>query len=41
MYSRNNKEADMRLNSNKYNEYEELFDESDSNDVSTFINSKK
>jgi hypothetical protein len=41
MYSKNNKEADMRLNSNNYNIYEELFDESDINDVSSYINKKK
>lgn len=41
MYSKNNKDTDMRLNSNKYNEYEELFDESDMNDVSSYITNKK
>jgi hypothetical protein len=41
MYSKNNKEDDMMLNSNKYSDYDELFDENDNNDVSNYIKSKK
>jgi len=41
MYSKNNKPADMKLDSTKYTDYEELVDENDANDVMNFIKKEK
>jgi len=40
MYTKNNDETSIRLNSNKHNYYEELVDDSDENDVSNYLKNK-